>query len=57
MMTAAGGGDVDAIAASLPAQRMGRPEDVAHAISWLSSENASYVFGADLRVDGGFGAT
>ncbi len=57
MMAASGVGDVDAIAASLPAQRMGRPADVAHAITWLSSENASYVFGADLRIDGGFGAT
>lgn len=57
MMMGAGVGDVGAIAASLPARRIGHPEDVAAAITWLASADASFVFGADLRVDGGFGAT
>jgi NAD(P)-dependent dehydrogenase (short-subunit alcohol dehydrogenase family) len=57
MMTGAGIADSAAIAAALPARRMGDPEDVARAITWIASPDASFVLGADLRVDGGFGAT
>lgn len=38
----------------LPMGRLGRPEEVAKAAAWLCSEDASYVTGAILRVDGGF---
>lgn len=34
--------------------RVGRPEEIANAISFLLSEDASYVTGTDLLVDGGF---
>jgi NAD(P)-dependent dehydrogenase (short-subunit alcohol dehydrogenase family) len=37
----------------LPTRRMGRPEDVAAAVLFLASEQASQVTGADYRVDGG----
>lgn len=57
MMMASGVGDVESVAASLPARRMGTPEDVARAIVWIASSDADFIFGADLRVDGGFGAT
>ena len=37
-----------------PARRFGEPEEVAHAAVWLLSEQASYVTGTTLPVDGGF---
>lgn len=38
----------------IPLHRGGTPEDVAAAIYWLSSEQAAYVTGTTLVVDGGF---
>jgi 3-oxoacyl-[acyl-carrier protein] reductase len=36
-----------------PLRRMGKPEDVAHAYLFLSGEEASFITGAVLSVDGG----
>ena len=36
-----------------PLGRMGQPEDIANAYYWLASEEASFVHGAVLSVDGG----
>jgi NAD(P)-dependent dehydrogenase (short-subunit alcohol dehydrogenase family) len=44
---------VDRIAALLPMQRGGRPDEVANAILWLLSEEASYVTGTFIDVAGG----
>ena len=37
----------------IPLKRFGRPEDVAHAVLFLASEQASYITGHTLEVDGG----
>lgn len=34
-------------------QRIGKPEDIAHAVLFLLSERSSYINGAELGVDGG----
>lgn len=43
------------VKASMPLQRGGQAEEVAQAILWLLSEEASYVTGARLDVAGGDG--
>jgi 3-oxoacyl-[acyl-carrier protein] reductase len=44
------------IAAAIPAARVGQPEEVAAAVAFLVSDQAAYVNGATLAVDGGLGA-
>lgn len=44
---------VDRVKAAVPMQRGGQVEEVAHAICWLLSAEASYVTGACLDVTGG----
>lgn len=39
-------------AAALPVRRVGQPEDIAHAVSYLTSEGAGYVTGQILYVAG-----
>src|SRR5215213_6566609 len=41
--------------ASVPAGRIGSPEDVAHAVSFFASEGAAFVTGQRLVIDGGRG--
>lgn len=36
-----------------PVQRHGRPEDIAAAVAFLASDDASFITGTDLLVDGG----
>jgi glucose 1-dehydrogenase len=43
----------DRIASRIPLGRAGEPQDVAPAIAWLLSAEASYVTGATIRVAGG----
>jgi meso-butanediol dehydrogenase/(S,S)-butanediol dehydrogenase/diacetyl reductase len=41
----------------IPMGRVGRPEEVANAILFLASDEASFVTGAALSVDGGRSAS
>ena len=45
----------EAYLASVPAARMGTPEELAHAVSFFASEAAGFVTGQRLVVDGGRG--
>jgi NAD(P)-dependent dehydrogenase (short-subunit alcohol dehydrogenase family) len=44
------------IVAATPLGRFGEPREVADAVLWLCSDEASFVTGAVLPIDGGFGA-
>lgn len=43
------------IVAKVPLKRFGRPEEIAGAVAFLASEDASYITGVELNVDGGMG--
>ncbi len=39
--------------ANTPMRRMGEPEEIARAVLFLASDEASFITGVDLFVDGG----
>lgn len=43
----------EAMLTAIPLGRMGLAEDVAKAVSFLASDDASYITGQVLKVDGG----
>jgi NAD(P)-dependent dehydrogenase (short-subunit alcohol dehydrogenase family) len=45
---------MEATVAATPANRLGQPEEIAAAATWLCSDDASFVTGESLVVDGGF---
>ncbi|MFJ8927518.1 SDR family NAD(P)-dependent oxidoreductase [Streptomyces sp. NPDC102364] len=47
------GFDPAAVAATMPMKRAGRPEEIAHAVAYLASDEAAYVTGQTLSVNGG----
>ncbi|MFW0184859.1 beta-ketoacyl-ACP reductase [Rothia sp. CCM 9418] len=40
---------------AIPAKKFAEPEDIAHVATWLASEQAHYISGAVIPVDGGLG--
>ena len=38
---------------SIPMQKLGTPEDIAHCVAFLASDEAGYITGQVLSVDGG----
>ncbi|HZT15476.1 MAG TPA: glucose 1-dehydrogenase [Gaiellaceae bacterium] len=42
-----------AVESEIPLGRMGKPEEIAAAVAWLASDEASYVTGTTVVVDGG----
>ncbi len=42
-----------AVESEIPLSRMGRPEEIAAAVAWAASDQASYVTGTTIVVDGG----
>lgn len=45
--------DVEQVATMMPMKRAGQPADVAHAVAYLASDEAAYVTGQTLSVNGG----
>ncbi len=43
----------EALTAQIPLQRLGAPEDIARAVSFLASDDAAYITGQTLSVNGG----
>lgn len=49
--------EVEKIKKEIPLAKFGSPDDIAHAIAFLISDQARYITGQDLRVDGGLSLT
>ena len=45
----------DGYAAAVPMKRLGEAEEVAQGVAFLASEDASYITGVELNIDGGMG--
>ena len=43
----------EAIMSRVPANRLGTPDDIAAAVVYLASDEASYVTGSTIHVNGG----
>ena len=43
------------IVAKVPMKRFGQPEEVAATVAFLASQDASYITGVEINVNGGLG--
>jgi NAD(P)-dependent dehydrogenase (short-subunit alcohol dehydrogenase family) len=43
------------IVAQVPMKRFGQPEEIAGAVAFLASSDASHITGSEVSVNGGFG--
>ncbi len=55
MTSALGEERIAALTAMVPMRRAAAPEEVASAVAWLAADEAAYVTGAVIPVDGGLG--
>ena len=53
MTKALGEGQHEALLGQIPLGRLGQPEDIAHAVAFLSGPQAAYITGTELHVNGG----
>ena len=44
---------LERVTAQLPMGRLGEPEDITHAVAYLASEQAGYITGQSIAIDGG----
>jgi NAD(P)-dependent dehydrogenase (short-subunit alcohol dehydrogenase family) len=42
------------ISTAIPLGRLGKPDEIAAAVVFLASDDASYITGTELFIDGGF---
>ncbi len=43
----------ESVEAIAPARRLGKVEEVAHLVAFLASDEAAYITGAEIDIDGG----
>ena len=53
MLTAMKKEVIDKITKSIPIGRLGKPEEIANAVSFLVSEDAGFITGSNLDINGG----
>lgn len=44
---------LDSIIADIPARRLARPDEIAHAVRFLLDDNSAYITGSNLSINGG----